>query len=66
MSQNDKNLSNDLKAMRDSIMTALESHVYIRCFDESYRELDNVCTYLQWTIDYSRFEEDTRKHLAMV
>lgn len=58
VSQNDKNLKEELKSQRDSITNALESLVYSRCSGVSYAELDAVCAYLKWNMEYTRFEED--------
>ena len=61
--QADKNLPEDIKAVRHSISSAMDLLVASRGANEAYPELDKVCAYLQWTRDYAKFLETSRDYI---
>ena len=58
--QADKNVCEDVKSVRDSIFAAMDLLVASRSANEPYPKLDQVCSYLQWTRDCARFQEQVR------
>ena len=61
--QADRNLHEDIKAVRHSISAAMDLLVASRGANEPYPELEKVCAYLQWTRDYATFLETSRDYI---
>ncbi|KAG0627733.1 hypothetical protein M758_2G224100 [Ceratodon purpureus] len=54
----DKNLPNNLKAVRDRISTSIENLVASMTAKEPYPELDALCAYVQWVKEYATYEKE--------
>lgn len=50
--------------VRDEVSAAMDSLVANRGAGEPYNDLDEVCTYFQWTVDHVRFEEESKNYLS--
>ena len=61
--QADKNLPEDIKAIKHSISAAMDLLVASRGANKPYPELRKVCAYLQWIRDYDKFIETSREYI---
>lgn len=62
--QSDKNLTEEVKSIRDTISASMDTLVADRGAGEPYRGLDEVCKYFQWSVDNTRLEEDYKNAVA--
>lgn len=58
--QKDKIFVEDLKAIRHSIMSALELLAASMGLGKPYGNTDRVCEYLEWSIDHTLFQNPSR------
>lgn len=59
----DKHLGEEVKAIREDISASMDQLVASRVANEPYPELEQMCAYLQWTIDFSRFKEESKGYM---